>query len=190
MTAPQTLIHWILVASSAAAVIFFAAGLTSYFETPRARSPWVRAIHDTTRGLSLLHLALVFVIPPRSYAWAVAGIACYTLAVAIFLSAIETARRTRLQRAFIDEPLPDRLITDGVFHWVRHPFYVGYMLGALAGPLAVNSVALAVLATVMIGITIAAARREERVWLASPKGEAYRKYREGTGMFFPFIGRG
>lgn len=190
MNAPQTIIHWILAASAGAAVMFFAAGLTSYFERPRQRPLWVRVIHDMTRGLAILHLVIVVLVPPRSELWATVGIVLYTTAVAIFLSAIETARRTRLQRSFIDQPLPDRLITDGPFRWVRHPFYVGYVCGAVAGPIAVPSLALVVLAAIMTAITITAAFREERVWLASPRAETYRQYRRRTGMFVPFVGRG
>ncbi len=190
MQLPNTLIHWILAASSAAAVIFFAAGLSNYFDTPRVRPAWVKIIHETTRWLSLLYLAMVVFTPPRSDARAMAGIVMYTVAIAIFLSSIEAARRTRLQRSFIDEPLPDRLIVDGPFRWVRHPFYLGYTLGALAGPIACGGPTLWALAAAMIGLTVAAAFREERAWLASSKAAAYRQYRRRTGMFLPFIGRG
>jgi protein-S-isoprenylcysteine O-methyltransferase Ste14 len=187
---PQTIIHWLLSGSAAAAVIFFAAGLTTYFETAPNRRWWVRLIHDAGPVLSLAHLASVVLLPPRSDAAAVAGILLYSLAVAVFLSAIESAKRTRLQRAFVDEPLPDRLITDGPYRWVRHPFYVGYILGAVAAPVAVAGTGLILIAILMIGLTLAAATREERAWLASPRAASYRAYRARTGMFLPFIGRG
>lgn len=175
MQLPQTLIHWLLAGSASAAVIFFAAGLTTYFETAPTRRWWVHLIHDAGPVLSLAHLA---------------GVVLYSLAVAVLLSAIESAKRTRLQRAFVDEPLPDRLITDGPYRWVRHPFYVGYILGAVAAPVAVAGTGLTLIAVLMIGLTIAAALREERAWLRSPRGQAYRTYRAKTGMFVPFIGRG
>lgn len=189
MQLPQTLIHWLLSGSAAAAVIFFAAGLTTYFEVPSARRWWVRLIHDAGPVLSLAHLAGVVLLPPRSDAAAAAGIVLYSLAVAVFLSAIESAKRTRLQRAFVDEPLPDRLITDGPYRWVRHPFYVGYILGAIAAPVAVGGVVLALIAIAMVGLTLAAAIREERAWLRSARGPAYRLYRAKTGMFIPFARR-
>ena len=40
----------------------------------------------------------------------------------------------------------------------------------------------------MIAISVSAAIREERVWLKSPHGDAYRAYRRKTGMIIPFIG--
>lgn len=188
MALPQTLIHWMLAASAAAAIIYFAMGLTTYFARPRHRPAWVRVIHTLGTTLSLVQLVLVLVLAPRGDVWASIGIVMYTAAVTVFLSAIESARRTRLQRAFIDEPMPDRLITDGPYRWVRHPFYLGYILGALAAPIAIDSLALAVIAVIMIAISVAAAIREERVWLESTHGEAYRAYRAKTGMFVPFVG--
>lgn len=190
MQFPQTVIHWLLAGSAAAAVIFFAAGLTTYFETAPNRRWWVRLIHDAGPVLSLAHLGGVVLLPPRSDAAAMAGIVLYSLAVAVFLSAIESAKRTRLQRAFVDQPLPDRLITDGPYRWVRHPFYVGYILGAVAAPVAVAGWGLILIAILMVALTLSAAIREERVWLRSSRGPAYRSYRAKTGMFLPFIGRG
>jgi protein-S-isoprenylcysteine O-methyltransferase Ste14 len=186
---PRTTLHWILVASSAGAVAFFCIGLTSYFERRDDRPGWVRAVHNLGMSLSIAHLAALILLQPRSDAFAVAGIVMYTLAVAVFLSAIEAADRTRLQRMYLDYPLPDRLITDGPFHWVRHPFYLGYIIGAIAPAVAVAHPVILVISIVMVAITVNAAFREERVWLASPRADEYREYRRRTGMFLPFGGR-
>ena len=177
-------------ASAAGAVAFFSIGLTSYFERRDDRPRWVRLIHDLGLVLPLAHLAGVFLLEPQSDAFAIAGILMYTAAVAVFLSAIEAADRTRLQRMFLDHPLPDRLINDGPFRWVRHPFYLGYIIGALAPAVAIHHLVILLVSIVMVAITVIAAFREERVWLASPRGDAYREYRRRTGMFLPFIGRG
>lgn len=188
MALPDTLIHWLLAFFSAAAVAFFVMGLTTYFERAPRRQAWVAIIHGSGTVLSVAQLVIVLSVPPRGDVWAAAGIVMYTAAVAVFLSAIESARRTRLQRAFIDTPLPDRLITDGPYRWVRHPFYLGYLLGALAGPVAIDSLAITVIAVIMFPIIACAAIREERVWLKSAHGDAYRAYRGRTGMFIPFVG--
>lgn len=189
MEIPRTLLHWILVASAAGAVAFFSVGLTSYFERRADRPRWVRVIHDLGIVLSLAHLAGVILLEPQSDAFAIAGILMYTAAVAVFLSAIEAADRARLQRMFLDHPLPDRLVTDGPFRWVRHPFYLGYIIGALAPAVAVHHPAIVIVSAVMVAITVTAAFREERVWLGSPRRDEYRQYRRRTGMFLPFIAR-
>lgn len=186
---PATLLHWFLAGSAAAAILFFCMGLTTYFEQRQDRPPWVRGIHNSGLVLSLAHLAGVVFFELRSDVHAAIGIGLYTVAIAIFLAAIEAAKRTRLQRSYVDYPLPDRLITEGPYRWVRHPFAVGYIMGAVAAPVAVDNVGLFLIAVVMMGTTVTAAFREERLWLASPRGDAYREYRRRTGMFFPFIGR-
>ena len=185
---PQTLIHWMLVGAAAAAVTFFAAGLTLYFE----RSPrplWVMAVHYVSMVLAILQVTGVLLLTPRSDVFAAIGIAMYAASIALYLSAIEAAQRTRLQRSFVDHPLPDRLIMEGPFRWVRHPFGAGYLLGAMAAPIAIQDVRLYLVAMPLVAATVLAASREERVWLASPRAEEYRAYRQKTGMFIPFIGR-
>ena len=190
MEFPRTILHWILVAAATGAVAFFCVGLTSYFERTTDKPRWVRALHDTGIWLSLAHLGGVILLPPRSDDFVIAGIVMYTVAVAVFLAAIEAADRTRLHRMFIDQPLPDRLITDGPYRWVRHPFYLGYIIGSLAPVVAIGHWLMPLLSIAVMAITVSAAFREERVWLASPRAEAYREYRRRTGMFLPFIGRG
>jgi protein-S-isoprenylcysteine O-methyltransferase Ste14 len=188
---PATLIHWLLVGSAAATVLFFAGVLTLYFE----RSPrplWVLLIHYVSVLLSVIQVAILFVYDTRADPFVAVAIGMYMTAILIFLSAIEAASRSRLrlQRSFVDYPLPDRVITDGPFRWVRHPFCAGYIIAALAGPIAIDHWLPIAIALPLIVIVIAAAVREERVWLSSPaRSEEYREYRRKTGMFIPFIGR-
>ena len=181
--------HWLLAFSALVAVSFFCIGLTSYFERRPDKPLWVRGIHDAGTLLSLLHLGAVIVLKPRSDNFAIAGIMMYTAAVALFLSAIEVASRTRLQRAYVDLPLPDRLITDGPYRWVRHPFYLGYIIGALAPMVAIDHLLVFVVSALMVLLTVTAAFREERVWLSSPRAQAYREYSSRTGMFVPRLWR-
>ena len=184
---PDSPAHWLLVFSSLATISFFCIGLTSYFERRPDRPWWVRGVHDTGMMLSLLQLSSVVLLKPRSDLFAGIAVIMYTGAVLLFLSAIETASRARvrLQRSFIDHPLPERLITDGPYRWVRHPFYLGYIIGAAAPVVAIDHPVMVVVAGAMIAITITAAFREERVWLSSPRADAYREYSRRTGMFVP-----
>lgn len=185
---PDSLLHWLLAASSAATVAFFGIGLTAYFE--RAPRPaWVLLLHYLSMVFALAGLAGVILLPARQDRWVGVAIAMYLLALSVFLSAIEAARRTRLQRSFVDHPLPDRLITDGPFRWVRHPFCTGYLLAALAAPVAIQHPAMWLVAVPLVMLSISAAFREERIWLAGPRADEYRDYQRRTGMFVPFVGR-
>lgn len=188
---PASPAHWLLAFSALAAISFFCIGLTSYFERRADRAWWVRGVHDTGMLLSLLQLTGVVMLEPRSDTFAGIGVLMYSGAVLLFLSAIETASRTRLrlQRSFIDHPLPERLMTEGPYRWVRHPFYLGYIIGALAPAVAIDHPLMVVVAGGMIAITLVAAFREERIWLSSPRADAYREYSSRTGMFIPIFWR-
>jgi protein-S-isoprenylcysteine O-methyltransferase Ste14 len=188
---PDSAAHWLLIFSALLAVSFFCIGLTSYFERRSDQPAWVRLVHNTGMLLSLLHLAGVVIFKPRSEVFAAVGVGMYTIAVLLFLSAIEAATRSRLrlQRSFIDAPLPERLLTEGPYRWIRHPFYLGYIIGAMAPAVAIGHPALIAIAGLMMAFTLTAAFREERVWLSSPRADAYREYSSRTGMFFPMLTR-
>jgi protein-S-isoprenylcysteine O-methyltransferase Ste14 len=184
---PQSVLHWMLVGFSAATVMFFAGVLTLYFERTE-RPAWVLLIHYTSVALAAAQFGTVLFLPRRADGFVVAAIGLYTAAIVLFLSSIEAAKRTRLQRSFIDHPLPDRLITDGPYAWIRHPFCTGYLLAVLAGPIAIAHPLAIVCAVPMMVIAVSAALREESVWLSSPaRSEEYRAYRKKTGMFIPFV---
>ena len=189
MTLPGSVIHWLFALAAAGAVLFFFIGLPSYLERRPDRPLWVRGIHDLSLLLALAHVTGAFLLQPRSDNFAAAGIVMYTASVTLFLSAMDAARGTRLQRAFIDHPLPDRLITTGPYRWVRHPFYLGYVIGALAPSIAIDNVWITLISAVMIAISLSAAVREERVWLSGARADAYREYRRRTGMFVPRMPR-
>ena len=185
MTVPGTVFHWLFALAATGAVSFFFLAVPSYLERRTDLPLWVRAAHGLSMAPALAHLAGAFLLPPRSDEFAAAGVVMYTLAVAQFLSAMDAARGTRLQRAFVDHPLPNRLITAGPYRWVRHPFYLGYMIGALAPAVAIASIWIAAISAIMIAMVVAAAVREERVWLAGGRAQEYRSYQQRAGMFFP-----
>jgi protein-S-isoprenylcysteine O-methyltransferase Ste14 len=189
LTFPSSVIHWLLAGAATTASMFFATGLTLYFERP-SRPPWVLAIHYASMTIVLLQVGGVLFLEPRADPFVAIAVGMYLGSIALYLAAIEAAKRTRLQRSFIDHPLPDRLITDGPYRWVRHPFGTGYLLGALAAPIGIADGRMIAIALPLVAATVFAAVREERVWLASPRGDEYRDYRRRTGMFIPFIGRG
>ena len=183
---PNTVLHWLLAGSAVAALTFFAVGLTLYFE--RAPRPlWVLAVHYLSMVLALLQTAGVIFLEPRSDGFVALGTVMFTMSILLYLSAIESAKRTRLQRSFIDHPLPDRLITDGPYRWVRHAFGTGYLLGALAAPIAITEIWMLAITVPLVAVTIYAAVREERVWLSSPRADEYRAYRRRTSMFIPYL---
>jgi protein-S-isoprenylcysteine O-methyltransferase Ste14 len=76
------------------------------------------------------------------------------------------------------------LVTSGPYCWVRHPFYVAFLLGMTA-----TAIVLANWLVLIIGLmafTMLAIRsRKEEANLELRFGDDYRGYRKRTGAFFP-----
>ncbi len=107
-----------------------------------------------------------------------------TLSAALFAVTLSATPSKVLPAAFANEA-PAFVINGGPYRFVRHPFYVAYMLywAALAlaapHPLVVSGALLIVWAYVFL------ARREERLLLAGPRGPDYERYIRSTGRFLP-----
>ena len=86
--------------------------------------------------------------------------------------------------AFEDAP-PKRLVAEGPHRYVRHPFYVSYMLYWAAAFLSAPSVLVGLGSLSIIVIYIVVASREEKRLLNSELGAAYREYQQRTGRFLP-----
>ena len=119
--------------------------------------------------------------------FAVAGILLYLASFSIFWRAVAATRRNRLTLAF-SEDQPQHLQTAGPYRFVRHPFYLAYLLFWTAGLFAAAGewFLFATLAA-MFALYLRAARLEEAKFAASELTENYSQYRAKTGMFLPNI---
>lgn len=77
-----------------------------------------------------------------------------------------------------------QLVTHGPYRHVRHPLYTALFLGYLGTLLALQSWTLTVWFPVFIFSYVLFAKEEENI-MERGFGEAYRAYRERTGMFLP-----
>ena len=66
----------------------------------------------------------------------------------------------------------------GPYRWSRHPLYAGSSIIAVGIAIACHSAAVAVIAVIYMGSTIAAAIRMEEAHLTHRFGDAYDRYRE------------
>lgn len=185
---PHTPLDWVLLAVALATASIIGIAMQDFFVDSRISNPKIRALQDLSVGFAVMHFGALLVCGPAGPNWAIAGISLYVLATLLFLSALEAARRIRLPRTLVDDPMPRALITTGPFAVVRHPFYIAYSLAWLAAPIATHGPFIGLLALVAIGIYVIAARREEKQ-LGDRFGEAYRTYKLGTGMVMPSLTR-
>ncbi len=80
---------------------------------------------------------------------------------------------------------PPHIITTGPYGFIRHPFYVSYMLYWLACAFAAPGAIGACVALVMLILYIRVATAEESALLQSQVGDQYAEYAKSTGMFVP-----
>jgi protein-S-isoprenylcysteine O-methyltransferase Ste14 len=121
-------------------------------------------------------------LPAPSLVWA--GVVAYVAANALFWWALATHGKERPSFAFV--PVVPPSFTDaGPYRLVRHPIYAAYMLAWLAGAVTCGQPWLLLMVGFMGAFYYGAARQEERLFLASPHGPQYRRYRRRTGMFLP-----
>lgn len=82
----------------------------------------------------------------------------------------------------------DQIWTSGPYRWIRHPFYMSYILTWLAGPSVISNSWMTLISGIMVAIYYIAAKQEEKQFLNSPSiSTAYESYRQHVGMFFPKI---
>lgn len=112
------------------------------------------------------------------------GLALMGFAWWMFWQAIAASRTGGLRLAF-DDAGPRGLVTEGPYRFVRHPFYVSYVIFWAGWSLATWDLVAVFPFAILIVIYVFAARMEEGRFGGTPMAEAYARYRERTGFFWP-----
>jgi len=110
----------------------------------------------------------------------------FAMSLALFWWTISTTRRHPLTLAFTSD-VPVHLQTTGPYAYVRHPFYLAYVLFWIGAAVAANELVSWIMPVVMTLSYVAAARREESKFEASPLASDYKVYRLQTGMLVPHL---
>lgn len=113
----------------------------------------------------------------------IAGAVLMMASLVLFWAAIFASREARLRLAF-DAQKPHGLVAIGPYRYVRHPFYLSYLI-FWAGWAFATWHPLGALPLAVIGfIYVAAALGEERKFENSPLAEEYRQYRKRAGFLW------
>jgi protein-S-isoprenylcysteine O-methyltransferase Ste14 len=184
---PNTLFEWALTVIGGSTLIVFAVALQNFFVQPPTLTRAQRLFQDFSVLVGITHGFGLLVLNSATNLQAGIGIAMYSAALALFLSAIEAARRTPITRTFVYEPRCDTILQGGPYRIIRHPIYVSYSLAWLAAPVAMQSIVLGLTAVFMIGCYVTSAREEERRLAAGPRAAEYAQYRARTWRMVPFL---
>ena len=102
----------------------------------------------------------------------------------------EWTRRTVIDRNFyvaLGGEVPATVCETGPYRFVRHPFYLSYMIAFLGMLAAFPSVVLASVCVLNIALFVYMAFDDERVLVRSPLGADYLRYRTRARMFLPRV---
>lgn len=100
-------------------------------------------------------------------------------------SLLRTASIRALGDGFRSDRANQRLVTDSVFQYLRHPSETGLLLACSGMPLILGSwKSAAVLLPLILAASVVRVRLEE-AWLQADFGEGYMKYQSGTGRWMP-----
>jgi protein-S-isoprenylcysteine O-methyltransferase Ste14 len=119
-----------------------------------------------------------------------AGMLVIVGAIALIAATIATHRvPLALWHQEGDQNAPVHIVTYGPYNWVRHPFYVSFILLLIGSALiARDAITLAALPLGLLSLDWTA-RSEEKKLLASSLGDEYGAYRQRTGRFVPRLAR-
>jgi protein-S-isoprenylcysteine O-methyltransferase Ste14 len=189
---------------SAAVILFTGMGISGYFrrkadrETRETLSRKVdgKAMMAVIKlgGLILWASPLVYLINPNWLAWSKiglpdsirwlgigAGILCVAGIYWLFSSignGITPVSATRKEH---------KLVTNGIYRWVRHPLYtIGSSMFVAFGLMADNW--FIALLGILAFIAMAVRTKKEEANLVEKFGDEYRQYMKRTGRFFPKLG--
>lgn len=83
--------------------------------------------------------------------------------------------------------LPEVIVMEGPYRFIRHPFYTSYILTYFGLILLNYNLIVSMLAGLLIVDYMMAADNEEKKFLASSFSEEYKVYKSKTKRFFPFL---
>lgn len=107
------------------------------------------------------------------------------IAFALFVWSVKHSKKTQLPLAFDKEVDVSGIITSGPWRYVRHPFYVSYVLFWLGCAIATLSLASIVVFAALLFIYIYSAVKEEAALKAGPHRHTYLSYKSHTGFCLP-----
>jgi protein-S-isoprenylcysteine O-methyltransferase Ste14 len=107
-----------------------------------------------------------------------------TLLMLVGVALIIVGWRVIYKRFWSKEAGEGQLVTDGIYGYIRHPQYTGFMLITFGMILDWATLPLLIMWPILVVVYYRLARREERD-MALQFGDAYLAYKARTGMFLP-----
>jgi len=123
---------------------------------------------------------------PHSGWMLLAALALLSVSAGLFAWTIKSIGSHSLTMAFADFE-PTGLLTRGAFHYIRHPLYLAYILYWAGAIVASMHWSTFLIGLALVILYVAAARREENIFMASDLAGAYHHYQKRAGFLWPCL---
>ena len=160
----------------------FSWGVKGHFRQTGRMPAGMMVVSALTFAGFLWFAGRMLLIKPGPY-WP-AAMLLFALALLLFVWTIKASRQTPPTLAF-DTDQPSFLLEHGPYRYVRHPFYLSYLLFWTGTAVASPGLLPWLAPLVMLVLYWNAARREELKFANSDFAGAYAAYRKNAGMFLP-----
>jgi protein-S-isoprenylcysteine O-methyltransferase Ste14 len=162
-----------------------------YFISAGGKTFTVPKLRDTGAVLGQLSFAsgmMCVVIMGLYYGLHVLPAICGAIFDLVSVLLYEWTRRTVVDRNFyvgLGGEVPAAVCDAGPYRWMRHPFYLSYILAFLGVAIAFPSPLVAAVCLLNIGLFVYMAHNDERTLMASILAPSYESYKMRVGMFLP-----
>jgi protein-S-isoprenylcysteine O-methyltransferase Ste14 len=166
----------------------FAWAIQKFFKAPEGGLPReMRQLSLLGSALALIQVLSLFLNQKRDEVLLSIGLGLLLASLGLFLWALRVNQKHPLPIAFSGDQ-PQGIQQRGPYRWVRHPFYLSYLLTWATAPFVSQWVVLAAIPIVMAAIYHRMAVSEEKFLLSGPHGSDYQAYQSRTGRLLPWLG--
>lgn len=177
-------LQFLVVLTSLITYASFVWSFSRFFSRPASVSPqikWIQAFGIVAIGGGLFEIGK----PGNVVGWTGAlGFFLFVLSLTVFWTAWVANRKRPLAVAF-SNIVPEHFVKSGPYQFVRHPFYLSYLIAWGAGAVATRCLWLSIPMVILGVVYLRAATFEESQFARSIFAGSYRDYQMKTGMFFP-----
>ena len=178
-----TILHLAIVLWMAMPFPYFISAGANIFTVPKLRD------NGAVLGqLSFMSGMLCVVIMGLFYRLLIPAALCGCVFALCAVALYEGTRRTVVDRNFyigLSGEVPGAICDTGPYRYVRHPFYLSYVVAFLGVAVAFPSLIVSGVCLLNIGLFVYMAFDDERVLSSSPWGADYNNYKTRVGMFLP-----
>jgi protein-S-isoprenylcysteine O-methyltransferase Ste14 len=168
-----------------ACLVSFLWGMRNAFVFPRRKTSGLRLTVASGTVFGAFHFWVILTSVNLMTFLVCSALLLYLSALGLFWWTIIATGRRRLPACFTSIE-PSALVTKGPYTLIRHPFYTSYLMVWGVGAIVTLSPLLLLTFIAMCTLYVSAARREEKALLIGIHSAEYLRYRNSTGMFFPW----